>query len=297
MSTATPDRSPPTLPRVIAGVMRWGSWGADLDAGGLRALLEGCLEAGVSAFDHADIYGDYSEEERFGRVLAEAPHLRERMVLVTKCGIRMVAATRPAHRLKSYDSGRDHVVASVEESLRALRTDYLDVLLLHRPDLLMDASEVADTFAELREAGKVRAFGTSNFTPSQFELLAARWPGLLTNQIELSLTHREPLSDGTLDQAQRLGCRPMIWSPLGGGALLNAGGRLTAKLDEVARRHATTPDVVAYAWVLRHPSRPSIVTGSSRLERIVRARAAEALEMERETWYELLEAARGHEVA
>ena len=277
--------------------MRWGRWGAKLPTAALRELVEGCLEAGVTAFDHADIYGDYTEEEAFGRVLAEAPHLRERMTLVTKCGIRMQADARPGHRLKSYDSGRDHVVASAEASLRALRTDRLDVLLLHRPDLLLDADEVAGAFAELQDAGKVRHFGVSNFTPPQFALLHDRWPELLTNQVELSLTQRDVLFDGTLDQAQRLRCRPMIWSPLGGGALLRGEGRLAAKLAEVARRLDTTPDVVAYAWVLRHPSRPSVVTGSSRLERIVRAREAERLELDRETYYELLEAGRGHEVA
>ena len=277
--------------------MRWGDWGADLAQADLRRLIEGCLEARVTAFDHADIYGDYTEEARFGRVLAEAPHLREGMTLITKCGIRMVAEARPAHRFKSYDSGAAHIRASVEASLRALRTDRLDVLLLHRPDYLMDAAEVADVFAELRDEGKVLAFGTSNFTVAQFELLAGCWPDLLTNQIEYSLTQLAPLSDGTLDQAQRLGCPPMIWSPLGGGALLNAGDALTGKLDEVAARLGSTPDRVAYAWLLRHPSRPTLVTGSSRLERIVRAREAEAIALDRETWYELLEAARGHEVA
>ena len=287
----------PTLPTTVAGVMRWGRWGAQLSTPELRALVEGCLAAGVTAFDHADIYGDYTEEAAFGRVLAEAPRLRDRMTLVSKCGIRMVAAARPGHRLKSYDSGRDHVVASAEASLRALRTDRLDLLLLHRPDLLLDADEVAGAFAELRDAGKVLAFGVSNFTPAQFDLLASRWPELATNQVELSLAHLDPLFDGTLDQAQRLGRRPMIWSPLGGGAVIGGRGRLSANLTEVATRLGTTPDVVAYAWVLRHPSRPSVVTGSSKLARITRARQAEGLALDRETWYELLEAARGHEVA
>lgn len=288
---------PESLPRTVAGVMRWGRWGAQLTTPQLRALTEGCLAAGVTAFDHADIYGDYTEEAAFGRVLAEAPHLRERMALVTKCGIRMVADARPAHRLKSYDASRAHVVASAEASLRALRTDRLDVLLLHRPDSLLDADEVAEAFGELRDAGKVRAFGVSNFTVGQFDLLHSRWPELLTNQLEFSLAQLTPLSDGTLDQAQRHRCRPMLWSPLAGGALVDGTGRLTAKLEAVAQRLATTPDVVAYAWLLRHPSRPSVVTGSSQLERITRAKQAESLELDRETWYELLEAARGHEVA
>ena len=292
---------PATLPRVVAGVMRWGEWGAQLSTPQLRSLVEGCLEAGVTAFDHADIYGHYTEEAAFGQVLAEAPALRSRMTLVTKCGIRLVTPRRPGHRLKSYDASRAHIVASAEASLRALRTDALDVLLLHRPDYLLDADEAAEAFRVLRESGKVRAFGVSNFTTHQFGLLRDRWPDLLTNQLELSLKQHAALDDGTLDQAQRLRCAPMVWSPLGGGALLGSAGssptRLSAKLTELARRHGTTPDVVAYAWVLRHPSRPAVVTGSSKLERIVRARAALDIDLPREDWYELLEAARGEEVA
>ena len=276
--------------------MRWGEWGADLPPAAYEALVRGCLEHEVTCFDHADIYGGYTEEARFGRVLAQAPHLREDMTLVTKCGIRMVAEARPRHAHKSYDSNPEHIRHSVEGSLRALRTDRLDVLLLHRPDYLMDADAVAECFARLRDEGKVLAFGTSNFTVAQFELLRSRFPDLLTNQIELSLKRDAALDDGTLEQAQRLGCRPMIWSPLAGGALFGEDAA-SRKLAEVAERRGVPPDVVAYAWVLAHPSRPSVVTGSARLERILRARAAERLGLSRAEWYELLEAGRGHEVA
>ena len=284
------------LPPTIAGVMRWGAWGANLSPVAYEALVRGCLDGGVTSFDHADIYGDYTEEARFGQVLAKAPTLRDGMTLVTKCGIRMVAAARPGHAHKSYDSSPEHIRASVEGSLRALRTDHLDVLLLHRPDYLMDADAVAECFGRLREEGKVLAFGTSNFSTAQFDLLHDRFPDLLTNQVELSLRQAAALDDGTLDQAQRLRCRPMVWSPLAGGELF-AEGPLSRKLAEVAERHGVTPDVVAYAWALAHPSRPSVVTGSARLERILRARAAEALALSRAEWYELLEAARGREVA
>ena len=288
---------PAPLPRTIAGVMRFGDWGARLSPAGYDALVRGCLEHDVTCFDHADIYGGYTEEARFGQVLAKAPHLREGMRLVTKCGIRMVAEARPGHAHKSYDSSPEHIRASVEASLRALRTDRLDVLLLHRPDYLMDAGAVARCFEDLRAGGKVLAFGVSNFTTHQFELLRGAYPDLMTNQVELSLSRDAALDDGTLDQAQRLGCAPMIWSPLGGGALLTEAGALSRKLDAVAERHGVTPDVIAYAWVLAHPSRPCVVTGSSRLERILRARRAERVGLTRAEWYELLEAARGAEVA
>ena len=286
------------LPRVVAGVMRWGEWGAGLSTAGVQALIEGCLAQGITAFDHADIYGDYSEEAAFGKALAQAPGLRERLLLVTKCGIKMTTERRSEHRLKSYDSGRAHILRSVDNSLRALQTESIDLLLLHRPDWLMDADEAAEAFAKLRDAGKVKAFGVSNFTVEQWSLLHDRWPELMTNQVELSLTALDALGDGTLEQAQRVRRAPMIWSPLGGGgSLLSGQDALARKLAEVAERHETSPDVIAYAWVLRHPSRPVLVTGSSKLERIVRAREALRLELDRETWYELLEAARGHEVA
>ena len=302
MAPTPPTESAP-LPRTIAGVMRWGRWGADLPPRDYEALVRGCLERDVTCFDHADIYGDYTEEERFGRVLAKAPHLRDDMQLVTKCGIRMVAEARPAHAHKSYDASAAHIRASVEGSLRALRTDRLDVLLLHRPDYLLDADAVARCFEDLRAAGKVRAFGTSNFTTHQFELLRSRFPALVTNQIELSLKQSGALDDGTLDQAQRLGCPPMIWSPLAGGQLFGEGAlrsrdsSISRKLADVAHRHGVTADVVAYAWVLAHPSRPSVVTGSARVERIAGAKRAESLALSRAEWYELLEAARGREVA
>ena len=287
---------PHALPRTIAGVMRWGRWGADLPARDYEALVRGCLETGVTCFDHADIYGDYTEEARFGQVLAKAPASRDDMTLVTKCGIRIVAKTRPAHAHKSYDASPAHIRASVENSLRALRTDRLDVLLLHRPDYLMDADSVARCFEDLRAAGKVLAFGTSNFTTHQFELLRSRFPALITNQVELSLKRDNALDDGTLEQAQRLGCPPMIWSPLAGGQLFSEGP-LSRTLTDVARRHGVTADVVAYAWVLAHPSRPSVVTGSARVERIAKAKRAESVALSRAEWYELLEAARGREVA
>ena len=288
------------LPRVIAGVMRWGDWGAKLTTDQLQALIEGCLEAGVRCFDHADIYGHYTEEAAFGRVLAKAPELRKEMLLVTKCGINLVTPVRPHYRVKSYDSSKAHIISSAEQSLRALNTEQLDVLLLHRPDMLLDADEAAEAFQALSDSGKVRAFGVSNFTPHQFELLASRWPNLLTNQVELSLKHISALTDGTLDQAQRLRLRPMIWSPLGGGNLFGEGAgnlELSLKLAEVAERHSTTADVVAYAWVMMHPTKPSVVTGSSKLKRIRRAQAAVDLRLTRQDWYELLEAARGEEVA
>lgn len=288
------------LPRVVAGVMRWGKWGADLSTLEYQELIEGCLENGITAFDHADIYGDYTEEAAFGKVLAQQSSLRQNMQLISKCGIKMMADVRPHYKVKSYDSGKAHIVASVEASLRSLNTDYLDVLLLHRPDMLMNADEIAEAFTKLQDQGKVKAFGVSNFTPSQYELLRSRWPELMTNQLELSLSKLDALTDGSLDQAQQHNSSPMIWSPLGGGKLISKdrlASPLSGKLHEIAERHAQRTDVIAYAWVLMHPTLPSVVTGSSKLKRIVRAKQALDVHLTKEEWYELLEASRGHAVA
>ena len=288
------------IPRVVAGVMRWGKWGAKLSTPEYQALIEGCLKGGVNAFDHADIYGDYSEEAAFGKVLRQQSSLRQNMQLISKCGIKMMADNRPHYKVKSYDSGKSHIIASVEASLRSLHTDYLDVLLLHRPDMLMDAHEVAEAFTHLQTQGKVRAFGVSNFTTGQYELLRSCWETLITNQVELSLTKLDVLTDGTLDQAQQHGAKPMIWSPLGGGKLISMdspASPLSRKLQEIAERHEQRADVIAYAWVMMHPTLPSVVTGSSKLKRILRAKKALEVKLTKEEWYELLEASRGHEVA
>jgi predicted oxidoreductase len=287
----------PLLSPVVAGAWRMADWGWS-PAERLR-WIEQCVELGVTSFDHADIYGGYAVETLFGEALALAPGLRGKLQLVSKCGIRLVSPARPEHRLKSYDTSAAHLRASVEASLRALRTDRLDLLLIHRPDALMDADEVAGAVEALKRAGKLLHFGVSNFTPAQFELLASRTP-LVTNQIELHPLQRAPLTDGTLDQLQRLRVRPMVWSPLAGGALLTGGGererRVQQVLHEFAHAHGCTPATVAFAWLLRHPSRPVPVAGSRRIEALRDAVAALALTLSREDWTAVWQAAAGHEV-
>ncbi|WWT62206.1 aldo/keto reductase [Burkholderia pyrrocinia] len=288
--------------RIVFGMWRIGDWA--LSARERRALIDAALELGVTSFDHADIYGDYTAEGLFGDVLADAPHLRERMQIVTKCGIRLVSARRPAHGIKHYDTRAAHVVASVEQSLRALRTDRLDLLLLHRPDPLMDADEVASTFAALRRDGKVRTFGISNFTPAQAELLqdrmAAHAMSLTTNQVECSLLHLAPLDDGTFDQAQRWRCPPMLWSPLAGGRLLTdaspAATRVRATAARIGDALGVSATTVLFAWLLALPCRPLPIVGSRRIAALREAVAATRVTLEREHWFELLHAARGVEV-
>ncbi|WP_164962050.1 aldo/keto reductase family oxidoreductase [Rubrivivax sp. JA1026] len=286
------------LSPIVAGCWRLHEWGFDVAA--RVRWIERTLELGITTFDHADIYGGYRVEALFGEALAAAPGLRQRLRLVSKCGIKLVGDARPAHAIKSYDSSRGHIVASVEASLRALRTDRLDLLLLHRPDLLADPDEIAATFDALRRAGKVLHFGVSNHTPSQFALLHRRFP-LVTNQVELSPLQMQALADGTLEQALDLGLPPMIWSPLGGGRLFRGDDeqarRVRAVLEALGAEHGVSAATVAYAWILRHPSRPVPITGSSRIEALAEATAALALRLPAEAWYRVWQASMGHEVA
>ena len=286
------------LSPIVAGVWRAPEWG--LDAQGLLRWMEEAVELGITGFDHADIYGGYTVESMFGAAFALSPGLREHVQLVTKCGIKLVSPLRPGHRIKSYDSGRAHMLASVDASLAALRTDRIDLLLIHRPDLLMQPDELADTFRHLQAAGKVLAFGVSNHTPGQLAMLRKRHP-LATHQIEFSPLQMQALADGTLEQCVDLNIRPMIWSPLGGGRLLSGhdehATRVRAALEDLRGRYAgATLATLAYAWVMRHPSRPIPVTGTRRHEALREAVAATSFKLAAEDWYTVWQASVGHEV-
>jgi predicted oxidoreductase len=289
---------PVALSSIVAGLWRLPRWGFDTPA--LVRWIEQALDLGVTSFDHADIYGDYTVEAAFGQALAASPGLRRRIQLITKCGIRKVSPARPAHALKSYDSSRAHVTASVESSLRELRTDRIDLLLIHRPDWLMDPDELAETIRSLQAAGKVLDFGVSNHTPSQFALLHRRI-ALATNEIELSALQLGPLGDGTLDQALDLGTPPLAWSPLGGGRLANASDeqsqRVRAVLDDIGRTHGVPALTVAYAWIRRHPSRPRPITGTGRIEHLREAVAALDVTLLADEWYRVWKASAGRDVA
>ena len=284
----------PTLSRIVAGAWRMDAWNFSV-AERVR-WIEGSLDLGITTFDHADIYGNYAVEALFGEALAAAPQLRDRMQIVTKCGIRMVSSARPEHRLGHYDTSAAHVERSVDSSLAALRTDRLDVLLIHRPDALMDADALAECFGRLRTAGKVLHFGVSNFTPSQFALLNKRID-LVTNQIEASPLHIAPFYDGTLDQAQDLGVAPMIWSALAGGRVFtgqdDAARRVRGVLERIAGERGISVTTLAYAWLLRHPARLIPLTGSRRLDAMREAVAALDVGIDAQTWYEIWVAGNG----
>lgn len=294
MPIVTP--SPLTLSPVVAGLWRLASWSLDIRA--RVRWIEQALELGITTFDHADIYGDYRAEALFGEALKAAPGLRARLQLVTKCGIRLRSAERP-YRLNHYDSSPAYVRAQVEQSLRNLHSEQLDLVLIHRPDYLMDAAELADTFRTLTGEGKVAHWGVSNHIASQFALLHQHHP-LATNQLELSPLAMGALDDGTLDQAQQLGLRPMIWSPLGGGRLFHPEDPQAVRVREtmlpIAERLGVSLATLTYAWILRHPSRPYPITGTGRIEGLREAVAALDVRLDAQDWYAIWVASKGHPV-
>ncbi|MFM2043433.1 MAG: hypothetical protein RLY86_2009 [Pseudomonadota bacterium] len=294
-----PSAAPPALSPVIIGCMRLNEWG--LDTPRLRDWIKAALDMGLSTFDHADCYGGYTVEGRFGEALALEPTLRDRLVLIGKVGVMFDAPGHPVP-VKHYDLSAGHIVARTERSLRELRTDRLDYLLLHRPDTLLHPQEVAAAVDRLVQAGKVLAVGVSNFTPSQCRMLAAHMPRpLAANQVEISLERTDALFDGTLDACMETGMVPMAWSPLGGGGLFRGDptlDRLRAALWQVGEAHGgAAPDQVALAWLMAHPAGIRPLVGTGRLDRLAGAAGAAGLRLTRTEWYGLLQAARGREVA
>ena len=286
----------PEFSRFVMGYWRLMDW--NMSPLQLASFIEEHLDLGITTVDHADIYGGYQCEAAFGEALKLVPALRDRMEIVTKCGIATTA--KPEHALGHYITDSAHIVRSAEQSLINLATDRIDLLLIHRPDPLMDADEVAEAFLNLHQSGKVRHFGVSNFTPAQFALLQSRLPfTLATNQVEISPVHQPLLLDGTLDQLQQLRIRPMAWSCLGGGRLFNDDEfqPLRNELETIARElNAGSIEQVVYAWILRLPSKPLPIIGSGKIERVRSALAAEELQMTRQQWFRIRKAALGYDV-
>lgn len=294
------DRKPFTS-TVIAGCMKWGQWGARFSTENYLSMIHACLDEGVTTFDHADIYGHYTTEEEFGKALAKEPGLRNRMQLITKCGIKMVTPNRPDHAIKSYDTSAAHIRASLERSLANLHTDHVDLLLIHRPDPLMDPAEIATIIQELKKEGKLLHFGVSNFTPSQVSLLHRHIP-VEYHQFEVSVPHHTPFTDGTLDTCLRESIFPQSWSPLGGGRLTaeaedDQSRRIVAAAEIIGRKYGVDFDQVLLAWLHQHPAGITPVLGTTRVERVKKALKAASLKLTREEWFMLLRASTGHDVA
>jgi predicted oxidoreductase len=289
----------PELSALSAGMWRLNEW--EMNVAERISYIEFCLEAGVTTFDHADIYGDYKNEALFGEALKERPDLRNKMEIVTKCGICLPVKDRPENKLQHYNTSAAHIRKSVENSLRNLGTDYLDLVLIHRPDPLMDAEEMADIFMKLYEEGKVNHVGVSNFTTHQFDLFQKKLDlTLVTNQVECSLIHTKPIYDGTFDQAQKMEISPMLWSPLAGGRLFTGHGEQSQRVlyvcDELCEKYDSSVDQIALAWLLHLPCNPLPVMGTGKTERVNSAIKALNINLDRQDWYKLLEASNGQPV-
>lgn len=293
--------SQPNFSRIIHGHWRLREW--NLSAQKLLTLVSQAQELGISTIDQADIYGDYSCEAIFGDALKLNPGLRKELQIVSKCGIKLLSDKFPDRTLKHYDYSKKYIIQSVENSLSNLKTDYLDVLLLHRPSPFFDAAEVAETFAELKQSGKVLHFGVSNFAPHQMDLLNAflRNP-LVTNQVEISPYCLDYFQNGTVEMMQKNQLSAMAWSPLAGGKLLNPtdekGIRVLKILQEIAAElDESHIDKVIYAWLLKHPSNILPVVGTGKIERLKLAVEAQDLEMSLEQWFKIYVASLGKSVA
>ncbi|MCL4148996.1 UNVERIFIED_CONTAM: hypothetical protein GTU68_028284 [Idotea baltica] len=289
------------LSQVVYGMWRLGD-DKDTSAAHVQTKIEACLDQGITSFDQADIYGDYESESILGAALKAVPELRNRMEIITKCDIMLLSDKYAKRTVKYYDTSAAHINASVDKSLANMSIDHIDLLLLHRPDPLMDHAETGDALDKLIKSGKVRGVGVSNFRSHDWDLLQSGMSSpLLTNQLEISLLSSELLVDGTVADLQRQGIHPMAWSPLGGGALFDSSNSKTAALQNalkvIADEQSVDMSAVAVAWLLKHPSGILPVMGTNNLDRIKALAQATSVELSREQWFVLYEAANGHEVA
>ena len=279
--------------RIISGTMTWGDWGKKLSLSEMQVLIEKSFNYGVSTFDHADIYGGYTTEADFGNAFKACSVDRENVQFITKCGIQMPCEARPLN-VKYYDYSSSHIRLSVENSLRNLKTEYIDLLLLHRPSPLMEASEICDVFYKLKEEGKVNQLGVSNFTTSQIKLLQKEI-SLNWNQIECSLSHETPLFNGVLDYLKTQNIGVMSWSPLGlyFKSDLPKKRRIKKVIISLCEKYDCSEAQILLAWLLKHPSKIYPVIGTTSSDRIKKAIEATKINLDLTDWFLLLEASMG----
>lgn len=282
--------------RLIAGTMTWGSWGKQLSKKEIIDLMQFCIEKGITTFDHADIYGAYTTEADFGNAFAESDIDRNSIQLISKCGIQYLSDNR-TNTVKHYNYSKDYIIWSTETSLKHLKTDYLDLLLLHRPSPLMQPDEIAEAVSELKRKGLIRDFGLSNFTPSQTELLS-KFIDVSVNQIEFSLTQHTAMHDGSLDHMMINSITPMAWSPLGSVFREDTEQtrRIHKQLGSLLEKYNATEDQLLLAWTLKHPANIHPVIGTTTKQRIADAGKAADIDLELEDWFKILVACQGHKV-
>jgi len=283
------------LSPIIAGTMNWGKWDKNLTTTEIEHMIHVCLENKITTFDHADIYGSYTTEADFGKALASAKIAREKLQLISKCGIQL--ADNRNNSIKHYDYSKEYIIWSVENSLKHLHTDYLDILLLHRPSPLMQADEIAEAVEKLKSEGKIAEFGLSNFTASQTELIRQK-TAVSYNQVQFSATNYEAMLDGSLDYMQVHNIRPMSWNPLGtvfrkDNAQTRRLKQLLAKL--VSKYHLGS-DTILLSWILQHPAKIIPIAGTVNVARIQSLQKATELQLEKEDWFAIWTESMGNEV-
>lgn len=288
-----------SLSRIVHGYWRLRDWNLSDDQ--LLKLIEQVLELGITSFDHADIYGNHTCEAYFGRALALKPELREKMELISKCGIKMATDYNPELDIKIYDYSTEYIIKQAETSLKNLGTDRLDLLLLHRPAPFFNPEEVAKAFDQLKSSGKVLNFGVSNFSPAQFDTLQSYLDmPLATNQVEISVSCLEHFENENTEYFLKHKIKPMAWSPLAGGAIFNPktekDQRLTTVLKSIAAELNTDIDQVMYAWLLKHPTGIMPIVGSQHINRIKSAVNALEIELSLEQWYKIYIASKGEDL-
>ena len=281
---------------LIAGTMRWGIWGANHSVKEIQKLIDVCVEENITTFDHADIYGGHTTEELFGNAWKDMDLKRENLQFISKCGIVMNSDKKPS-ALKYYNYNKDYILNCVDESLSNLKTDYLDTLLLHRPSPLMNPEVIAEAFTVLKDAGKVKEFGVSNFSVSQFELINQYVP-LVTNQIEISVNEISSFENGILDQLMSKGLRPTAWSVMGSyfSDQSDENIRIKKVIVELCDKYNAEENQILLAFILKHPSKIIPVIGTSKAETIITLSQTLQIDLDLEDWFRILESIRGKEV-
>ncbi len=283
----------------IVGCMRWGVWGENFTTQQYNTIINQCLEIGLNVFDHADIYGHYTTEADFGNALKGNSSLRNKMSIITKCGINMLTQSRPHHNIKSYDASSGHIIKSVEQSLQNFHTDYIDTLLIHRPDILMNVEVVAETITSLKKSGKVKSFGVSNFTTGQVALLNKYIP-VEYHQVEISATRLNAFDDGVLDQCHMEKIVAQSWSPMGNVLFTEQNekhARILTTSAKLAEEYNCSVNQILLAFLYAHPINIAPIIGTSKFERIQEANSAMNIELKREDFYKIWCASTGKEVA
>nr|WP_315221196.1 aldo/keto reductase [uncultured Flavobacterium sp.] len=284
------------LSPIISGTMNWGVWDKNLTPKEMENMIQICIENKITTFDHADIYGSYTTEADFGKAFQASKIAREKLQLITKCGIQMIAESRE-NKIKHYEYSKDYIIWSVEESLIKLKTEYVDVFLLHRPSPLMQADEIAEAVEKLKTEGKIIDFGLSNFSSSQTELIRQKTE-VSYNQVQFSATNYEPMLDGSFDYMQTHGIRPLSWNPL--GTVFREDTKKTRRLKKLlvslVEKYNLGSDTLLLSWILKHPAGVIPIAGTVNVARIQSLMKAVELKLDQEDWFAIWTESMGDDV-